>query len=223
MSLKDEMLKYNEKCASIPVEFNERIQYVIDENNINEKDITNLPHLLKSYKKAEWKSFSFVIYLYPKATPRPRYSGRSSKFYVSGASEDKTFFKKFMNSLEEEINPGIIVTPVKAHIKAYIETPKLMNRVEKLLSELGFIYPISKPDIDNMAKKYFDMITGHLLLDDALIVSARQDKFYSCKPRIEIEIKYLEHYDSNYNKKKVENWKWFKQSKYTIDDKKIIE
>ena len=78
-----------------------------------------------------------------------------------------------------------------------------MNNVEKICAELGIIRPTSKPDWDNVAKAYCDMIQGILIYDDSLIVEGNSRKFYSLKPRIEIKIEYMEDYDSKFNKRKI--------------------
>ena len=79
-----------------------------------------------------------------------------------------------------------------------------MKKHEKILAEMGLIRPISKPDFDNLAKTYSDMIQGTVMTDDALIVEGISRKYYSCKPRIEIIIEYMDEIDSDYNKKKTE-------------------
>jgi hypothetical protein len=93
-----------------------------------------------------------------------------------------------------------------------------MNRIDKILSELKLIRPMVKPDWDNAGKTYSDMIQKHLLLEDCLIIDGRTRKFYSIKPRIEINIKYMKKYDCKYNKKKIESWKFYEE----LEDK-IVE
>ena len=78
-----------------------------------------------------------------------------------------------------------------------------MSLVNQVLAELGLIRPVKKPDFDNLAKTYSDMTQGVLLFDDALIIEGISRKWYSCKPRIEITFKYMEDFDSDYNKKKI--------------------
>ena len=80
-----------------------------------------------------------------------------------------------------------------------------MNSVNKILAELGFIRPISKPDWDNLAKAYCDMIQGYLLEDDALIIEGISKKYYSIKPRVEITIEWMESFDCKYNEDKIIN------------------
>ena len=90
------------------------------------------------------------------------------------------------------------------HSKVYIPTPESMKTEDKILAEMGYIRPLSKPDFDNVAKTYADMIQDSLILDDALIIKGISEKYYSIKPRIEIDIKYMKEFDSIFNKKKIE-------------------
>ena len=68
---------------------------------------------------------------------------------------------------------------------------------------MGFIYPVSKPDWDNLAKAYCDMIEGTLIYNDSLVIDGRSRKRYSIKPRIEITLSYMEDFDSQFNKNKI--------------------
>jgi Holliday junction resolvase RusA-like endonuclease len=145
-----------------------------------------------------WKKISYTIYLLPKATPRPR-SGRNGIFYVKGAKDNKKFFEDFVKNKDIHL----ITTPTKFYCRSYLPIPKSMNPVEKVVAELGFIFPISKPDWDNLGKAYCDMIQGILLYDDSLVIKGVSEKYYSIKPRIEIDIYYMEDYDSSFNKSKI--------------------
>lgn len=147
----------------------------------------------------KWNKLSYVIYLLPKATPRPRL-GKYGTFYVSGAADNKKVFQNYVINREDIT---LITTPTRFYCTSFLPIPKSMNHVEKLCAELGFIYPTSKPDWDNVGKAYCDMLQGILLYDDSLIVEGVSKKRYSTKPRIEIEIEYMDDYDSTYNKKKI--------------------
>ena len=80
-----------------------------------------------------------------------------------------------------------------------------MKILDQILAEIGFIYPLKKPDFDNLAKTYSDMIQGTLLYDDCLIVKGVSKKYYSVKPRIEIRLRYMVDYDCEYNRKKIQS------------------
>ena len=146
------------------------------------------------------KDVRFTLFLVPKATPRPR-SGRNGIFYVKGAAENRNILEKLYNNELHDIK--MITTPCKFKCTAYLPIPKTMNKMEKVLAEMGLIPVISKTDWDNLAKTYCDMIQGTLLYDDALIHEGTMIKKYSLKPRIEIEIEYNTEYESDYNRKKM--------------------
>ena len=105
-----------------------------------------------------------------------------------------------------EKNPhDLITTPMKMTIDVYLPTPVSLSPEDRIIAELGYIRPIGKPDFDNVAKAYADMIQGLLIYDDALIIEGISRKWYSIKPRIEIKIKYMESFDSLFNLNKIES------------------
>jgi ABC-type polar amino acid transport system ATPase subunit len=50
--------------------------------------------------------------------------------------------------------------------------------------------PITKPDVDNLAKTTMDAMSGFIWLDDSQVITLFSKKFYSRKPRTEIKVKY---------------------------------
>ena len=195
MSVKKMEKEYKESFGQIPNDSLESLDYLL--NSLNTKNI-NIDLLIKKATKRKWKEISYTIFLVPKATPRPR-SGANGIFYVKGAKDNKDLFKKYFKN--NDIN--LITTPTEFQCRSYLPIPKSMKRSEKILAELGFIYPTSKPDVDNLAKAYCDMIQGILLYDDSLVIKMITEKYYSVKPRIEIVIRYMDDYDSEFNKKKI--------------------
>jgi len=112
-------------------------------------------------------------------------------------------FGRYVKSINTGQFP--IKTPCEFYCKAYLPIPSSMNRFEIILAELGLIHHMSKPDFDNLAKTYSDMIQKHLIQDDAIIYKGVIEKHYSIKPRIEISIRYMEEFDSKFNKRKMKN------------------
>ncbi len=190
--------EYEETYGKIPFDSLERMDELIKNVNFKRAKL-KVYEEIKRITNIKWKSLSYTIYLLPKATPRPRSSSRGI-FYVKGASDNKKFFKKFI----KDIDVDMITTPCKFYCTSYLPIPKSMNPIERIIAEMGFIYPISKPDWDNLAKAYCDMIQGTLLYDDSLIVEGVSKKYYSTKPRIEITIQFMENFDSHYNKEKIQ-------------------
>ncbi len=192
--------EYKEKYGNIPISQSERLDILV--NNLKRKKRKEKKDLFEEIKRIsniEWESYKFTIWLLPKATPRPRINKNTQLFYVYGSDVNKKLFKQFLKENPHEM----IITPMIFTTDIYIPIPKTMNSYEAILAELGLVRPISKPDFDNVAKTYSDMIQGLLIYDDALIIEGTSRKFYSLKPRIEVTIKYMKEFDSLFNQKKM--------------------
>lgn len=194
--------EYKEKYESIPLNQDARLNILIRAlKKRKKKDKKSIFDEVQRVLDIKWNTYSFIIYLVPKATPRPRINRKSGLFYVLGSDVNKKLFHKYMKNNPHEM----IKTPMKFITNIYLPIPSSMNPEEMLLAEMGFIRPISKPDFDNVAKTYADMIQGTLIYDDALIIEGLTKKFYSIKPRIEITIEYMDEFDSLFNRKKIES------------------
>lgn len=187
---------YDKKYGNIPSDKEGRIEYVKSlgkfdkyENKIND--------LIHNNENISWDTVSYTFYILPKSTPRPRVNRQSGVWYVRGSGENKKFFKEFI----KDTKTVLITTPCIFDCKSYLPIPKAMKYVEKVAAEQGYVRPITIPDWDNLAKTYCDMIKDTILFDDRLIISGTSSKYYSVKPRVEITIKYMQTYDSDYNKK----------------------
>ena len=188
---------YLKKYADIPKDTIGRLDYLLGTIRSNKSLKGVIINRLKECLSREYEEIHYTIYLLPKATPRPR-STSTGFFYVKGASDNKKLFRKEM----EKTELNMIYTPCEFYCKSYLPIPNSMNNVEKVLAELGFIYPML-PDFDNLVKTYTDMIKGSLLYDDSLIQKGVSEKYYSVKPRIEVTIRYMKDFDSKFNKKKI--------------------
>jgi len=198
--------EYLMKYGNIPSDFYDRMIHMLEDLIPSKREIDILKEKVVSLiTDIKWKHTSFIFYFVPEASPRPRYSGVTRSFYVKGAKGDSTFFEEYMKNVNER--PELIKTHCIFNCDTFFPTPPDMNRMDKLLSELRLIRPLSTPDWDNVGKKYCDMVQGHLMLNDSLVIDGRVRKFYSSKPRVEIYISYAEDYDSLYNKRKVHSWK----------------
>ena len=56
------------------------------------------------------------------------------------------------------------------------------------------------------------MIQRILILNDNIITKGSTEKYYSVKPRVEIDIKYQLGYDSKFNKRRMESTKAYKDA-----------
>lgn len=87
-----------------------------------------------------------------------------------------------------------------------------MTKNEKILAEAEKILPLKKPDWDNLGKTT-DIMNGSIWIDDAIVVKATVEKYYSTKPRMEIIVQYDKTFDSEFNKKAILKSKTFKEMK----------
>ena len=193
----------------IPKDYQERINWIIDTYKISDaklKDIIDTKNkmLQQMYYMPE---LFVVIYEIPEGSPRPRARFIKSKgnnilanarsnpgfiqvYSITGAA-DKKFMQAFKTNSDFDFLESLIYTPCSVKYDAYFKTPSIFNSKEKMLAELGMIRPLSKPDFDNVEKKYSDMYTGNIWVDDSIVIESNFNKYYSELPRIEITLRYM--------------------------------
>jgi hypothetical protein len=212
---------YNQKFSMIPKDYQERINWIIDTYKISDaklKDIINTKNkmLQQMYYMPE---LFVVIYEIPEGSPRPRARFIKSKgnnilanarsnpgfiqvYSITGAA-DKKFMQEFKTNSDFDFLESLIYTPCSVKYDAYFKTPSIFNSKEKMLAELGMIRPLSKPDFDNVEKKYSDMYTGNIWVDDSIVIESNFNKYYSELPRIEITLRYMNMLYNKYQYKSV--------------------
>lgn len=79
--------------------------------------------------------------------------------------------------------------PIDISINNFVKIPNSWSQKKKIAFEGSPC--ISKPDLDNYAKFYFDVLNGIAYTDDKQITRCYLEKAYSIHPRVEICIKPL--------------------------------
>ena len=207
-SRKQKQKIYEEKYGNIPIDYLERIQWMYDyfhlDINKAAKIIQKRNQMLQALQFS--KDFFVVLYEVPEGAHRPRARYINKSNLVSGAiqspgyiqiysltgASDRQHMKRLIETQElSDFQNHLIYTPCFLEYEIFLPTPKAWNVTDTYLAELGLIRPISKPDFDNLEKKYADMYNGNIWVDDALVVSSKIDKYYSILPRVEITLRYL--------------------------------
>ncbi len=71
--------------------------------------------------------------------------------------------------------------PVAVEIIAFMDIPQSWSKKKRLEAEYGAISPMTKPDVDNIAKIALDGLSGTIFADDKQVTSMKVKKTY-CHP-----------------------------------------
>ncbi|MDC2841626.1 RusA family crossover junction endodeoxyribonuclease [Limosilactobacillus mucosae] len=120
------------------------------------------------------------------ARPRARRFGRGIRLY----DPPKTaVFKKQLRALATEMyHDAPVEGEIYLKVAFYRKIQKSISKKEHDRRASGAHRPIVKADLSNYLKSFEDALNGVLWKDDAMIVHEEIDKYYSDKPRIEVEI-----------------------------------
>lgn len=202
---KQKQQEYYNKYKSIPVDYNERLNWMYDYYNITDKisnDIINKRYSMMN--TLQYKDIIIELFEEPEGAHRPRFrlvnrqnlvnqalnNGTFVHVYSINAKEDNLFMQRMIG--DDLINlENLIYTPCIVEYNTYTKTPSSFSKTDIFLSEIGLIRPITKPDWDNIGKKYSDMMNHNIWLDDYLVISGTVNKYYSILPRIEIKLRFL--------------------------------
>jgi Holliday junction resolvase RusA-like endonuclease len=189
MARREDIL-YEKEFGHIPNDQLERIQYLLGAKANNKKFNDAIANEAKKIKRIKTTKVSFTMWKIVKPSARPRFSRRGAyiKTYVPHARENGDWFEEFA----KENNLPFIDTPCVLNMNIYEKTPSSFSIKNKVLAELGLIRPWKRTgDFDNYAKGVADAIQHGMLKDDCLVIESNQKLYYSCKPRAEIEIIYM--------------------------------
>lgn len=215
-SPKQSILEYNAKYNHIPKNYLDRLSWLYREENFTKEDIDALMEYVDELAEVEWAEVTYIFYMDPHPSPRPRLNPNTFTFYVGGAYYNKNIFDKFMELHSE--NEVVISTPCIMSTKTYTKTPSAMSKIEKMAAELEMIHNPNAPDWDNLGKSYCDMVQGALVSNDSIAVKGEVEKFYSILPRVEVNVRFMKKYDCRFNKSAIEKRKSFKENPKTVKD-----
>lgn len=203
-----------DKCLRLTNYINSSFKY---------KDLSKLGEMVYKLKtEEEYEEISFILYECPMKYHRHRVEWKTKRVYSPNAKENHDFFEKISGDLVQ-MKTKIICTPCIVDIKCYFPIPKNFNKFETVLAEMELIEYIKTPDFDNLGKSYCDMQNMITFLDDSLIIDGRIRKFYSLKPRVEINIKYKKKHSIKKNHQSVINSILFEKYRDSVDIDYILK
>jgi Holliday junction resolvase RusA-like endonuclease len=89
-----------------------------------------------------------------------------------------------------------LACPIDFKVKVFYPVPESWSGRKKQHALRGIIRPTITPDWDNLGKAAGDALTGIVIRDDKFIVSGCVEKWYSDRPRVEMEVREAPLYDS---------------------------
>lgn len=78
--------------------------------------------------------------------------------------------------------------PVTMVLRAFFSAPKSLKKADRELVAKDALPVIKKPDVDNITKAVSDGMNGIVYKDDSQVFAVAASKFYSERPRVEVEI-----------------------------------
>lgn len=109
---------------------------------------------------------------------RPRFSHRGTQ--VTTYTPDRTrAYEAAVQLAWASAGGRILDGPVAIRITAYQALPKQATKAQRAAAERGEIYPIRKPDLDNIIKIVLDALNGYAYRDDTQVVQIDARKLYT--------------------------------------------
>ena len=127
----------------------------------------------------------------PKGSIRHRFIKTKKGKFISVSYPDK----KTRNAMQDMRMQSIPFKPDKPlegaiilTVTIYRSIPKSFSKKKTEMAENGILWPVTRPDVSNYLKGIEDAFNKIMWNDDSQIVRIIAGKYYSERPRIEIEI-----------------------------------
>jgi Holliday junction resolvase RusA-like endonuclease len=212
--------EYNETYSGISDDIFIRLSDYLGEAFTHDLLQNALERIDEVRDKLTYSSLKFTFYEEPVQAHRGRVNYYTRNIHVPNAKDNKDAVKKLVNGIREDIS--IVSTPMKIKLDAYYPMPKDAKDLDIVLYETCHDYAIGKPDFDNILKAYCDMMIENIILDDDLVCSCEFNKFFSLKPRVELEIVYPDGLSSEYTYKRIRSRKTYRERADSIKTELII-
>lgn len=120
---------------------------------------------------------SFNILGKVKAKQSVKFTRDGRKYTPKDIKEYSDYLKKCFMRMYPAFEP--LRGPLKVEIKVYMSVPKSYNKRKKSEALKGDLYPLKKPDCDNIAKNICDSLNEIAYIDDKQICELSVSKTYA--------------------------------------------
>lgn len=126
----------------------------------------------------------------PVAAGRPRFNNRGGFARAYDPLKSREYKKKIKKQASKQIPKDYqpFIGAIKVDICVYRKIQKSVSKKEYARRLSNEVRPTVKPDTDNYIKIILDGLNGLVWLDDNQITDVSAHKYYSDKPRVEVEV-----------------------------------
>ena len=122
----------------------------------------------------------------PRGKGRPRFVRRTGNAYTPASTASFEACLRHAAALTMAGRPPL-EGALAVQVSAYFTVPQSWPAKKKAAALAGAIRPTKRPDADNICKM-LDGLNGIVFRDDAQVVTATIEKFYSDRPRLTVEV-----------------------------------
>lgn len=132
---------------------------------------------------------AFSIPGQPTAKGRPRFAqrGRFMSAYTPAETRNAEAFVKLL-ATQAMAGRAAYLGPLSVALVAWFEVPASASKKRKAAMLDQQVFPVGKPDADNLLKLYGDALNGIVWKDDSQIVRCSVRKVYGTPARVELSI-----------------------------------
>lgn len=145
------------------------------------------------------KVICFEIEGMPMGQPRPRFTsiqGHTRAYEPVKAKEYKSYARlKCVQALKDEgvdMPVPVAGTGYRIDIVAFKEPPKSFSRKKAIMALKGELVPVTKPDLDNVAKIVLDALNGVMWRDDSEVTALSVHKVYGERSTVKVSVSWQE-------------------------------
>lgn len=121
--------------------------------------------------------------LRPFGKQRPRFSRRGHTYKsAEQACEERAMSAYISQAMRSAGVDAVLVGPVAIELTVWYPIPRSYSRKKTELALSGQLFPLGRPDVDNLLKHFMDVATGLVWRDDAQVVRAVVMKRYGAQP-----------------------------------------
>ena len=126
----------------------------------------------------------------PVAAGRPRFSRRGGFVKAYDPKKSRKYKEEIKKQASKQLSKDYqpFSGAIKVEICVYRKIQKSVSKKEYARRLSNEVRPTVKPDADNYIKIILDGLNGLVWLDDNQITDVSAHKYYSDKPRVEVEI-----------------------------------